>query len=125
MVVWVMCLNMTATVDRRGRLRFSETALCGWGGDGTAWRADRGAERLLQAGRDVLWRARRLGALAVGRGGLADHGAEGAAEGPEAGEADVKADLGDRGDVGDAGEGDDVERRGEGAVDRVAGAQHP
>ena len=87
-------LSMAATLERRDRFGFSGTALS----------AHRPAERLLPAGGGPAARAPRGEPLAVaprehsrpvGARRLADRRAEGAAEGPQAGEADVEADLGD------------------------------
>src|SRR4051794_24365796 len=74
---WVTVSNMPATLGPHRSPRFSETA--------------RSRPRHLEADRDGV--APRAGA--VGRRRTADDGGEGAAEGPEAGEADLEADLGD------------------------------
>src|SRR5258707_296444 len=77
MAEWVMALNMGATLIAHGRLRFSETA--------------RSRPRHREARRDRLGRP----GAAVDAGRDADDLAERAAERPEAGEADVEADVGD------------------------------
>src|SRR5437588_1673043 len=83
MNVCVIRLSMAATLDRAGRARFSKAALSGGSRPGHC-----------EARRHEQPRARTFEAGAIRGRRLADDVAERAAEGAEALEADVEADLG-------------------------------
>src|SRR2546425_4927829 len=90
MNVWLIRLSMAVTLDGAGVARFSKCALSLWSLTGRARPRHRPARRHAQ-GRAVAGEAR-----PVRRRRLADDRAERAAEGAEAVEADVEADLGHR-----------------------------
>src|SRR5438876_12404271 len=90
MKVWLNRLSKPVTLDGAGVARFSKCALSSWSLTGRARPRHRPARRHAQ-GRAVAGEAR-----PVRRRRLADDGAERPAEGAEAVEADVEADLGHR-----------------------------